>query len=170
MVLSRLKFDKREDFDFDIVNFRFLDGNVPRLAYYGVYMSQLIRFARVSSHVDDFNTRNKVLTAKLLRQEYRYYKIRKKIYRRHFDIVSNKYNVGFKTLLLQGLSEPEFYSDLVYKFRKIIGENNFPYHFKKIIVCYKRLVITQMFCDRRHAWLLIQSGLTALLTSLIARQ
>ena len=31
---------------------------------YGVYISQLIRFARVSSHVDDFNTRNKVLTAK----------------------------------------------------------------------------------------------------------
>ena len=81
-----------------------------------------IRFARVSSHVDDFNTRNKVLTAKLLRQGYRYHKLRKafsKFYRRHFDIVS-KYNVGLKTLLLQGLSEPEFYGDLVYKFRKII--------------------------------------------------
>ena len=37
-----------------------------------IYISQLIRFARASSHVDDFNTRNKVLTAKLLRQEYRY--------------------------------------------------------------------------------------------------
>ena len=42
-----------------------------------------------------------------------------------------KYNVGLKTLLLQGLSEPEFYGDLVYKFRKIIGKNDFPYHFKK---------------------------------------
>ena len=49
--------------DFDIVNFPFLDGDVPRSASYGVYISQLIRFARVSSHVDDFNTRNKVLTA-----------------------------------------------------------------------------------------------------------
>ena len=48
------------------VNFRFLDGDVPRLASYGVYISQLIRFARVCSHVDDFNTRNKVFTAKLL--------------------------------------------------------------------------------------------------------
>ena len=64
-----------------------------------------------------------------------------KFYRRHFDIVS-KYNVGLKTLLLQGLSEPEFYGDLVYKFRKIIGKNDFPYHFKKIIVRYKKLVIT----------------------------
>ena len=51
----------------DIVNFPFLDSVVPRLASYGVYISQLIRFARVPSHVDDFNTRNKVLTAKLLR-------------------------------------------------------------------------------------------------------
>ena len=57
--------------------------------------SQLIRFARVSSHADDFNTRNKVLTAKLLRKEYRYHKFRKafsKFYRQHFGLVS-KYNV-----------------------------------------------------------------------------
>ena len=81
----------RIDFDFDIVNFPFLDVDVPRLTSYGVYISQLIRFARVSSHVNDFNTRNKVLTAKLLRQGYRYHKLRKafsKFYRRHFDLVS----------------------------------------------------------------------------------
>ena len=118
-------YDKRDDFDLDIVNFPFLDGDVPGSASYGVYISQLIRFARVSSHVDDFNTRKKVLIAKLFRQGYRYHKLRKafsKFYRRHFDIVS-KYNVGLKTVLLQGLSEPEFYADLVYKFRKIIGKN-----------------------------------------------
>ena len=123
-------YDKRDYFDFDIVNFPFLDGDVPRSASYGVYISQPIRFARVSSHVDYFNTRNKVLTAKLLRRGYRYHKLHKafsKFYRRHFDIVS-KYNVGLKTLLQQGLSEPEFYGDLVYKFRKIIGKNDFPYH------------------------------------------
>ena len=43
----------------------------------------------------------------------------------------SKYNVGLKRLLLEGLSEPEFNGDLVYKFRKIIGINDFPYHFKK---------------------------------------
>ena len=133
-------YNKRDDFDFDIVNFPFLDGDVPRSASYGVYISQLFRFARVSSHVDDFNTRNQVLT-KLFRQGYRYHKLRKafsKFYRRHFDIVS-KYNVGLKTLLLQGLSDPEFYGNLVYKFRKIIGKNDFPYHFKNIIVRYKKI-------------------------------
>ena len=55
-------YNKRDDFEFDIVNFPFLDVDVPRSASYGVYISQLIRFARVSSHVDDFNTRNKALT------------------------------------------------------------------------------------------------------------
>ena len=49
-------------------------------------------FARVSSHVDAFNTRNKVLTAKLLRQGYRYHKLRKafsKFYRLHFAMFLN---------------------------------------------------------------------------------
>ena len=68
-------YDKRDDFDFNIVNFPFLDGDPPRSTTYGVYISQHIRFARVSCHVDDFN--NKVLAAKLLRQGYRYHIIRK---------------------------------------------------------------------------------------------
>ena len=55
-------YDKRDDFDFDIVNFPFLDGDVTRSSSYGVYISQLIRFARVSSHVDHYNTRNKVFS------------------------------------------------------------------------------------------------------------
>ena len=66
-------YDKRNDLYFNIVNIPFLDGDVPRSASYGVYISQLFRFAGVSSHVDDFNTCNKVLTAKLLRQGYRYH-------------------------------------------------------------------------------------------------
>ena len=106
-------YDKRDDFDFDIVNFPFLDGDVPRRPSYGVYISQLIIFARVCSHVDDFNTRNKCLTAKLLKQGYRYHKLRKafsKFYRRHYELIS-KFNVGLQSLLHQGLSEPEFYGD-----------------------------------------------------------
>ena len=47
-------YDKHDDFDFEIVNFPFLEGDVPRAASYGVYISQLIQFARVSSHVTDF--------------------------------------------------------------------------------------------------------------------
>ena len=70
MVLLRLRF--LINFDFDIVNFQLIDGGVPRSTSYGVYISELIRFARVSIHFDDFNTCNKVLTAKLLKHGYRY--------------------------------------------------------------------------------------------------
>ena len=56
-------YDKRNDFNLEIVNFPFLDGNVPRSPSYGVYISQFIHFARVCSNVDDFNNRNLFLTA-----------------------------------------------------------------------------------------------------------
>ena len=65
-------YDKRDDFDFDVVNFPFLDGDVHRRTSYWIYISQLIRFATASSNLSDFNYRNKDLTAKLLRQGYRY--------------------------------------------------------------------------------------------------
>ena len=64
------------------LNFPFLGGDVVlHSASYGVYISQFIRFARVSSHVDDFNTRHKVLTAKLPKQGYRYYKLHKAFFK-----------------------------------------------------------------------------------------
>ena len=50
-----------------MVNFPFFYGDVPRSPSYGVKISQLIRFARVCSNVDDFNNRNTFLTSKLLK-------------------------------------------------------------------------------------------------------
>ena len=47
-------YDKRDDFDFDMVNFPFLDGDVSCSTSYGVHISQLIRFARVYSHVQGY--------------------------------------------------------------------------------------------------------------------
>ena len=72
-IVSTKIYDKRDDFDFEIVNFPLLDGGVPRSTSYGVYISQLIRFVRASSYVTDFNTCNKLLTQKLLKQGYRYH-------------------------------------------------------------------------------------------------
>ena len=65
-IVSTKIYDKRDDFDFEIVNFPFLDGDVPRSTSYGVYISQLIRFARASSYVADFNTRKKLLLRNFL--------------------------------------------------------------------------------------------------------
>ena len=105
------------NFILKLSNFQFLDGDVPRSTSYGVYISQLIRFARASSYITDFKTRNKLLTQKLLKQSYQYHKLRKtfsKFYRRYYDLIS-KFQVGLKSFLRHGLSEPELYGDLVYK-------------------------------------------------------
>ena len=122
-IVSTKIYDKRDDFDFVIINFPFLDGDVPRSTSYGVYISQFIRFARASSYVADFNTRNKLLTQKLLKQGYRYHKLRK-TFSKYYDLIS-KFQFGIKSLLRQGLSEPDFYGDLVYKLKKIVGSYNF---------------------------------------------
>ena len=101
-----------------------------------VYICHFIRFARASSHVNDFNNRNK--TAKLLKQGYRYHKLRKafsKFYRRNFELIE-KCHVSLKNL--QGISNPEFYGDLVYKFKKVIGHPNFSDFFKRIVNRFKR--------------------------------
>ena len=109
-------------FNFEIVNYPFLDGDVPRSPCYGVYISQLIRFARVCSDVDDINNRNLFLAAKLLKQGYRYHKIQNafsKFYHRHSELIV-KYKIGLKTLLQQDISEAIFYGDLVFKFKRIV--------------------------------------------------
>ena len=57
IVSSQIK-DKWDYFNFEIVNFPFLGGDVPGFPSYGIYISQLICFARVCSYVSDFNNRN----------------------------------------------------------------------------------------------------------------
>ena len=79
-IVSSKIYDKPNDFNFEIVNFQFLYGDFLRFPSYGLYISEHIRFARVCSNVDDFNNRNLFLTAKLLKQGYRYLKIRKSIF------------------------------------------------------------------------------------------
>jgi len=83
-------YDKGDDFDFNIVNFPHLDGDVPSILSYGTYLSQLIRFARVCNRAEDFNERNSIMSRKLLKQGFLYHKLRKsfaKFYNRHFDLV-----------------------------------------------------------------------------------
>ena len=126
-VISSKIYDKRDDFNFNIVNYPHLDGDVPRSTSYGIYISQLIRFARACSSVDDFIERNRLITAKLLTQGYIFDKLRKtfsKFYHRNFSFVS-KFNCSLKFLLRQGISHPDFYGDVIYKLRKIINKPYF---------------------------------------------
>ena len=95
------------------------------------------------------NSSLKALTAKRLRQGYRYFKLRKafsKFYRRH-SAFFEKYSVSLKTLLQQGISESEFYGDLVYRLKKKkkkkkkknVGKSNFSEQFRKLVNRYKRI-------------------------------
>ena len=153
-IVSSKIYDKQDDFDFEIVNFPFLDGDVLHSPSYGVYISQLIRFARVCSIVYDFNNRNLFLTAKLLKQGYRYYKIRKaffKFYHRHSELIV-KYNIGLKTLLQQGITEPKFYCDLVYIFKRIVGKSNLSDQFKKVVKRYIRFGYNLYIMRQSACW------------------
>ena len=57
--------DKRDDFNFPIVNFPFLCINIPSAPVHGVYVSQLVRYARACCKYKDFVDRGKLLTDKL---------------------------------------------------------------------------------------------------------
>ena len=89
-------------------------------------------------HSDSINTGCSLM---LLKQGYRYHKIRKafsKFYHRHSELIV-KYNIGSKTLLQQGISEPIFYDDLVYIFKRIVEKPYFSDQFKKIVKRYIRV-------------------------------
>ena len=137
MVHTAIYYCQNLDMDLLVNNYenKFHDGDSPRSPYYGVYISQLIRFASVCSNVEDFNNITLFLTAKIFRQCYRYHKIRKafsKFYHRHSELIV-KYNIELKTLLQQGIS------DLVCKFKRIVGKHNSSDQFKKIVQRYIRV-------------------------------
>ena len=89
-------------------------------------------------------------------------------YRRYYDLIS-KFQVGLKSLLRQGLLEPDFYGDLVYKLKKIVGSNNFPVQFIKIISHYKKIAYNINILQQT-ACLVVNPRLATLLSSLIARR
>jgi len=107
-------YDRRADFDFDIVNFpsRFrLDDDIPSSPSYGTYLSQLIRFARVCNKVEDFNDRNYIISRKLLKPGFLYHKLNKtfaRLYSRHFDLVK-QFNSSLINLIDGAISHPHFY-------------------------------------------------------------
>ena len=94
-------YDKRDDFDFHIVNFPFLSSNIPSSPSYGVYISQLIRYARCCSYYDDFGYRHKLLVDRLLSQGYEVKRLRnsfKKFYGRYPDLIG-KYQRSVKDMV-----------------------------------------------------------------------
>ena len=84
-------YDKRDNFDFHIVNFQFLSGNIPAAPAYGTYISQLIRYARCCTFYDDFSLRHSILASRLVLQGYSPVRLMttfKKFYARYETLIS----------------------------------------------------------------------------------
>ena len=73
--LSTKIYDKRDDFNFKIINFPNLESNIPTSPAYGVYVSQLIRYARASTNYSDFLIRHSYLRSRLLDQGFKKFRL-----------------------------------------------------------------------------------------------
>ena len=99
--LSTKIYDKRDDFNFKIINFPYLCSNIPSSPAYGVYVSQLIRYARACTNYSDFLERHKNLRTRLLSQEYEEMRLKKSLTKFFFkyQFLVEKYSVSSKTIL-----------------------------------------------------------------------
>ncbi len=105
---GRLEFrlyDKRDQFNFYIVNFPYMDSNIPVKPAYGVYNSQLVRYARACTHYKDFLTRHRLLVMKLTKQGYQDKFLKRNFisfYNKHQTLVS-KYDVDVAVHIKEGI-------------------------------------------------------------------
>ena len=146
-------YNKRDGFGFPIVNFPWLSGDVPRLPSFGIYISQLVRFARCCSSVLDFHSKNLRLTSKLLTQGYiyMYHKLRKtfgKFFRSYSELLSKFGDISFQEYLSKGISHPVFHSDLVYKLRKVKDTPNIISSGSKIVKRLRRRQYDPLIIER----------------------
>ena len=94
-------YDKRDDFNFHITNFPFLSSNIPSSPAYGVFISQLIRYARACSSYECFILRAMRLSNKLLGQGYVKERLKsslRKFYGRYGDL-TKQYEVPLSRML-----------------------------------------------------------------------
>ena len=101
-------YDKRDDFNFDIVNFPYMCSNIPAKPTYGVYISQLIRICRICDNYSSFLSRHKLLTERLVRQGFWYNKlcITFKKFARRYKVLISKYGVSVRTHVTEGICIP----------------------------------------------------------------
>ena len=118
-----------------------MNGDVPRLLSYGIYISLLVRFPRCCTSVFDFHSKNLQITSKLLTQGYRYHKLRKtfgKFFRSYSELMSKFGAISFQEYVSKGITHPVFYDDLVYKLRRVKSEKNFISSGSKIVKRLRR--------------------------------
>jgi hypothetical protein len=102
-------YDKRDDFNLKIINFPNMCSNIPASPVNGVYISQLIRYARASSNYSDFLKRHLYLKNRLLDQGYKQILLirsLKKFIFRYQDLVEI-YSVSAETIINDGFPYSE---------------------------------------------------------------
>ena len=147
-----------------------LSGDVPRLPSYGIYISQLVRFARWCTSVLYFRSKNLQITSKLLTQGYRYHKLRKtfgKFIRSYSELLSKFGAISFQEYVSKGITHPVFYGDLVYKLRRVKGEANFISSGSKIVKRLRRRQYDPAIIERTIG--LVLGPFTALCRSFLKR-
>ena len=93
-------YDKRDAFKFHIVNFPFLDSNIPTKPAYGVYISRLVRIGRICDRYEDFKERHRILATRLLKQGYKYDQLCS-----YFKRFSSKYKDKFRIEIKQHIKD-----------------------------------------------------------------
>ena len=149
-------YDKRDDFGFPILNFPWLSGDAPRLPSCGIYISQLVRFARCCTSVLDFYSKNLQITSKPT-QGYTYHKLRKtfgKVFRSYSELLSKFRDISFQEYLSKGISHPVFYGDLVYKLRRVKDAPNFISSGSKIVKRLRRRQYDTVTIERTISFVL----------------
>ena len=94
-------YGKPDDFNFHVLNFPFLSSNIPSGPSYGVYISQLIRYARCCTHHTDFGYRHKLLMDRLLSKGYEVIRLRnsfQKFCGRYPDVIA-KYQKSVRDMM-----------------------------------------------------------------------
>ena len=134
-------YDKRDDFNFDTVNFPFwmaMSPGVPHMGYTDLNLLDSPELLQILVTLT-------AVIKPLLPNYFGRAIISLNFVRRFRNFIADtvpwqkKYSVSLKNILQQGMSEPEFYGDLVYRFRKIVGKFNFSEQFRKLINLYKRI-------------------------------
>ena len=126
-------------------------GDVPRLPSYGIYISQLVRFARYCTSDLDFHSKNLQITSKLLTQGYTYHKLRKtfeKFFRSYSKLLSKFGDISFQEYVSKGISHPVFYGNLVYKLRRVKDTPNFIWSGSKIAKRLRRRQYDPLIIER----------------------
>ena len=160
--------DRRDDFDFDVVGFPFLDGGVPRRASCGVCVFQLIGFARASSHLNDFNCRNGALAAGLLRRGCRCFGLRGFI----AGTVPCWKNVAsvWERFCSRMCRSPSFTVTWCADLEGLWVSLAFRGGSEGLLAVVGKLAVAWVLCGGLRAWLSARSLLVAVLRSLVARR